>query len=102
MIIFCVASNPWQIIKNAAGLLAFLSGYSCLMGSLAAIMVTDYYIIKRRKLNIHELYKSHGMYWYNGGYNWRAFVAFFCGVIPLMPGFAKSIDNSLNVGGAWK
>lgn len=37
--IFCIASTPWNIIKNAAGLLAFLSGYSCLMGPLAGVMV---------------------------------------------------------------
>jgi nucleobase:cation symporter-1, NCS1 family len=29
--IFCIVSTPWNIIKNAAGLLAFLSGYSVLM-----------------------------------------------------------------------
>lgn len=33
--VFCVVSTPWNIIKNAAGLLAFLSGYSCLMGPSA-------------------------------------------------------------------
>jgi NCS1 family nucleobase:cation symporter-1 len=29
--IFCVVCTPWNIIKNAAGLLAFLSGYSCMV-----------------------------------------------------------------------
>lgn len=100
--VFCVVSTPWNIIKNAAGLLAFLSGYSCLMGPLAGIMVTDYYIIKQRKLNLHELYRSHGIYWYTGGFHWRAFAAFFIAVAPLMPGFAKSIKVTLDVGGAWK
>lgn len=102
MCIFCVVSTPWNIIRNAAGLLAFLSGYSCLMGPLAGVMVCDYYVIKQRKLNIHELYKAHGIYWYTNGFNWRAFVAFFAAVAPLMPGFAKSIAGDLNVGGAWK
>ncbi len=32
--VFCVVSNPWQIIKNASGLLAFLSGYSMFMGAI--------------------------------------------------------------------
>jgi NCS1 family nucleobase:cation symporter-1 len=100
--IFCVVSTPWNIIKNAAGLLAFLSGYSCLMGPLAGIMICDYYIIKQRKLNLHEMYRDHGIYWYTGGFNWRAFVAFFSAVAPLMPGFAKSIATTLDVGGAWK
>ena len=100
--LFCVVSTPWNIIKNAAGLLAFLSGYSCLMGPLAGVMVSDYYLIKKRKLNIHEVYRDHGIYHYSHGWNWRAYLAFVTGVAPLIPGFAKSIDNKLDVGGAWK
>jgi nucleobase:cation symporter-1, NCS1 family len=100
--LFCVVSTPGNIIKNAAGLLAFLSGYSCLMGPLAGVMVSDYYLIKKRKLNIHELYHDHGIYHYSHGWNWRAFLAFSMGVGPLLPGFAKSIKNDLNVGGAWQ
>lgn len=33
--VFCVVGTSWNIIKNAAGLLAFFSGYLCLMGPLA-------------------------------------------------------------------
>ncbi|KAF2803716.1 uncharacterized protein BDZ99DRAFT_452756 [Mytilinidion resinicola] len=100
--IFCIVSTPWNIVKNAAGLLAFLSGYSCLMGPLAGTMVCDYYIIKKRKLDIDQLYTNRGIYWYSHGVNWRAFVAFVTGFAPLLPGFAKSIKPTLNVGGAWK
>ena len=100
--VFCVVSNPWMIIKNAAGLLAFLSGYSAFMGCLAGIMVSQYYFILDKKLNIHELYNGHGIYRYWHGLNWRAFAAFAVGVGPLMPGFAHSINSDLNVGGAWK
>jgi len=100
--VFCVVSTPWNIIKNAAGLLAFLSGYSCLMGPIAGIMICDFYIIKKAKLNLHEMYRDHGIYWYAKGWHWRPFVSFVLAVAPLMPGFAKSIDEHLNVGGAWQ
>ena len=72
------------------------------MGPLAGVMVSDYYLIKKKKLNVHELYHDHGIYHYGHGFNWRAFVAFFIGVGPLLPGFAKSIDHNLNVGKAWQ
>ncbi|KAG7291083.1 hypothetical protein NEMBOFW57_001093 [Staphylotrichum longicolle] len=102
--LFCIISTPWNIVKNAAGLLAFLSGYSCLMGPLAGVMVADYYIIKKRRLNIHAMYQDgpEGIYWYTGGFNLRAFLAFGIAVAPLLPGFAKSIEPGLDVGGAWK
>ncbi|KAL8710024.1 MAG: hypothetical protein Q9220_005295 [cf. Caloplaca sp. 1 TL-2023] len=100
--VFCVVCTPWNIIKNAAGLLAFLSGYSCIMGPMAGVMVSDFYLIKKRKLDIYELYKDRGIYHYDFGINWRAFAAFGAGFIPLIPGFAKSISPTLNVSGAWK
>lgn len=101
--VFCVVSNPWQIIKNAAGLLAFLSGYSMFMGAICGTMVCQYYIILKKKLNIHELYNGHGIYRYNKyGINWRAYAAFLVAIGPLLPGFCKSIDTNLDVGGAWK
>ncbi|KAK4939423.1 hypothetical protein LTR10_020320 [Elasticomyces elasticus] len=101
--VFCVVSNPWQIIKNASGLLAFLSGYSMFMGAICGVVCCHYYIIVKKKLNIHEMYNGDGIYRYNKiGVNWRAFFAFFVAIAPLVPGFAKSINNNLNVGNVWQ
>lgn len=72
------------------------------MGPLAGTMVCDYYLIKKGRLNIDELYADRGIYWYSRGWNWRAFASFAMGFAPLLPGFAKSIDPALDVGGAWK
>ncbi|XP_014555162.1 hypothetical protein COCVIDRAFT_39083 [Bipolaris victoriae FI3] len=100
--IFSIACTPWNIVRNASGLLAFLSGYSCLMGPLAGTMISDYYLVKKSKLDVDQLYTSHGIYWYDYGWNWRAWVSFLTGVAPLLPGFAKSIDGTLEISGAWK
>lgn len=51
---------------------------------------------------MHELYRHCGIYWYDRGFNWRAFASFALGFAPLLPGFAKSIRPALDVGGAWK
>jgi Cytosine/uracil/thiamine/allantoin permeases len=50
------------------------------MGPLAGIMCSDYYLVRKEKFNIGELYKPNGLYWYDHGYNWRAFVAFLYAV----------------------
>jgi hypothetical protein len=66
-------------------------------------MCSQYYLILNKKLNIHELYNGHGIYRYSKvGINWRAYASFFIAVAPLLPGFSKSINNSLDVGGIWK
>jgi NCS1 family nucleobase:cation symporter-1 len=92
MSIFCLISCPWDIIANAAALLSFLSGYSCFMGPLAGVMCSDYYLVRKGKFNIGELYNPNGLYRYNRGWNWRAFVAFFIPVSVLIPGLAYSIS----------
>lgn len=101
--VFSVVVTPWNIIKNASGFLSFLSGYSCFMGPLAGVMIVDFWVIKKTKVNIHELYRSHGIYHYSHGINWRAIIAWVFGFAPLMPGFIKACSgNTINVGNAWQ
>ncbi|KIM37909.1 hypothetical protein M413DRAFT_30565 [Hebeloma cylindrosporum] len=89
--IFCLISCPWDIIANASALLSFLSGYSCFMGPLAGVMCSDYYLFRKEKLDVRELYNPNGLYRFYGGWNWRAYVAFFVPVSALIPGLAYSI-----------
>ncbi|HWS85183.1 MAG TPA: cytosine permease [Ktedonobacteraceae bacterium] len=46
------------------------------MGPLAGVMCSDYYLVRKAKLNVGELYNPNGLYRYNRGWNWRAYVAF--------------------------
>jgi Permease for cytosine/purines, uracil, thiamine, allantoin len=46
------------------------------MGPLAGVMVSDYYLVRKAKLNVGELYNPNGLYRYDHGWNWRAFVSF--------------------------
>jgi nucleobase:cation symporter-1, NCS1 family len=46
------------------------------MGPLAGVMCSDYYLVRKGKLDIKELYNSHGLYEYDGGWNWGAYVTF--------------------------
>ncbi len=40
----------------------WLLGYSSLLGPIAGIMVVDYFLIKRQKLNLVDLYRPDGIY----------------------------------------
>lgn len=46
------------------------------MGPLAGVMCSDYYLVRKGVLNVGQLYDPHGLYRYDHGWNWRAFVAF--------------------------
>lgn len=49
-------------------------------------MLADYHLVRRYKLKLGDLYTgdSSSIYWFSDGVNWRAFVAFFAGMWPLL------------------
>ena len=51
------------------------------MGPLAGVMCSDYYLVRKGKLDIKAMYDPYGLYRYIGGWNWRAYVAFLCVVV---------------------
>ena len=86
-----IISFPW-VLYNSAGAYIFtwLVGYGSLLGAIGAVMIADYWILRRRQLSLPDLYKHDGRYAYSGGWNWRAIVAVFIAVIPVIPGFLKA------------
>jgi nucleobase:cation symporter-1, NCS1 family len=49
--------------------------------------VADYWIVRRRTLDVAALYRRGGAYEYRGGFNPAALVALAIGVAPNLPGF---------------
>ncbi|KAI0784506.1 NCS1 nucleoside transporter family [Abortiporus biennis] len=94
------ALAPWEILANAQGFLAFMSGYTVFLGPIAGIMVTDYWFVHRCKVDVPSMYRPHGRYRYIGGFNWRAVAAMIISVPPNMPGLINSINGNVKVGGA--
>lgn len=80
------AVNPWQIQAKASTFLAFLGGYTIFLGGILGVMATDHWILRPKGLHVLHLFKPHGIYWYSRGINWRAVVAFFLALGPLLPG----------------
>ena len=69
---------PWHLYNSPAVIVYFLGGLGALLGPLYGIMVTDYYLVRRGRVNLPELYSENpeGDYHYRGGVNLRAVVAF--------------------------
>ena len=87
---------PWKIETSASRFLAFLNGYSIFLGPIAGVILTDYYIIRRRKgYNVYHLYKPQGVYWYSRGFNLRAIAAFSIGMIPQLPGLVYQVNPDI-------
>jgi NCS1 family nucleobase:cation symporter-1 len=83
-----VAMMPWKLLSSAdVYIFNWLVGYSALLGPIAGIMIADYWIIRRRELDVDDLYRVTGQY---AGVAPLALVALIAGVAPNVPGFLKS------------
>jgi NCS1 family nucleobase:cation symporter-1 len=83
VIAFLIA--PWWYVQNSIGmayqLVNFTWYYGIFLGPIAAIMIVDYWLVRRRKIAVMELYKDRGIYYYQGGILWAGVVSFIIGVI---------------------
>ena len=69
-------SFPWLILDN---LFAFLGYCGAFLSSIGGIMVADYYVIRRRRLNVPALYQLQGQYRYSAGFNLPGLIAWVVG-----------------------
>ncbi len=68
------AVMPWLLLEN---LFTFLSYYGGFIAAIAGIMIADYYVLRRRRLNVPDLYRVDGQYSYLRGFNPAALIAWF-------------------------
>jgi NCS1 family nucleobase:cation symporter-1 len=83
-----IVMMPWLLLKNAGTyIFTWLIGYSALLGPIAGIMIVDYWILKKKELDVAELYRPNGKY---GRWNPVAMIALVIGILPNAPGFLKA------------
>jgi NCS1 family nucleobase:cation symporter-1 len=80
--------QPWRLLANADVYInKWLIPYSSLLGAVAGVLIADYFLVRRMRLDLAGLYRRDGPYWYRGGFNLRALVALTGGIAPCVPGF---------------
>ncbi|MCA9294322.1 MAG: NCS1 family nucleobase:cation symporter-1 [Phycisphaerales bacterium] len=83
-----VIMMPWKLLASLGGyIFTWLIGYSALLGPIAGIMLCDYFIMRRTRLDLKGLYDPRGPY---AGINWRAIIALILAVLPNLPGFINA------------
>ncbi|WP_329173540.1 NCS1 family nucleobase:cation symporter-1 [Streptomyces sp. NBC_01477] len=71
---------PWKLISTPEiYIYTWLGVVGGVLGTVAGVLIADYWIIRRTVLHLGELYDPAGRYWYTGGWNWRAVAAFAVG-----------------------
>lgn len=64
-------SFPWLLLGNMDIFFGFILYYSSLFGPILGVMLCDYFVIRKRRLNVQALYVTDASspHWYSGGFN---------------------------------
>jgi NCS1 family nucleobase:cation symporter-1 len=82
-----IAMFPWELLANTERYInGWLGGYGGALGTVAGVLVVDYWIIRKRELDLRGLYVPDGAYRYRGGWNVPAVVATIAGAVCALSG----------------
>jgi NCS1 family nucleobase:cation symporter-1 len=80
---------PWKLLSDFNSyIFGWLVGYSGLLGPVAGIMIADYFLLRKTKLDLRDLYRRGGVYEYNNGVNAKAMISLAAGVAVALSGLA--------------
>ncbi len=84
-----IVIQPWRLLANPhIYIFTWLGFYGGFLGTIAGVLIADYWLVRRTELSLAGLYDTQGPYRYLSGWNWRALVSLAVGLL-------------LSVGGAW-
>jgi NCS1 family nucleobase:cation symporter-1 len=74
-----ILMQPWRLLADPSGyIFKWLLGYSGGLGSIAGVLIADYWLIRKRQLVVDDLYLRDGIY---GGWNWAGITATVLGCV---------------------
>jgi NCS1 family nucleobase:cation symporter-1 len=83
-----ILMQPWRLLADPSGyIFAWLLGYSGGLGSIAGVLIADYWVVRGTQLTLEDLYLPDGIYRYGGGWNLKAVAATLLGCALAWGGF---------------
>ncbi|OLN98017.1 Uracil permease 4 [Colletotrichum chlorophyti] len=98
-----LAMCPYTLLTSSNQFTTYLSSYSVFLSSIAGVMCSDYYLVRKGYLEIKELYDARktGPYYFTYGIHWRGYVAYVAGILINVVGFAGAIGRDVPVGATY-
>jgi len=82
-----IVMMPWKLLSDyGTYIFGWLIGYSSFLGPIAGVLIADYFLLRKKRLNVRDLYLRGGEYEYTNGFNWRAIAALAAGVVVALIG----------------
>jgi len=87
-----VLMMPWKLVADPTGyIFTWLIAYSALLGPIGGILIADYFVCRRCRLNATALYQTDGEYRFTNGVSVVALISLVIGALPSLPGFLINV-----------
>ncbi|KAF2172817.1 hypothetical protein M409DRAFT_62500 [Zasmidium cellare ATCC 36951] len=98
-----IAMCPWHLLADNNSFTTYLSAYSVFLSSIAGVMCSDYYLVRKGYLQTRDLYSAlkSGPYYYHWGISWRAYASYIAGICINVVGFAGAVGATVPVGATY-
>src|SRR5258705_5813157 len=71
--VLCILMRPWRLLADPSGyIFAWLVRFSSGLGSIAGVLIVDYWLVRKKRLEPGDPYRKQRSYTYSGGWNWHA------------------------------
>ena len=100
-LVISFAITPWKLMRTSFTFTTYLTSYQIFLSNIIGIIISDFFFVRRGRYNVSALFSSErgGPYYYFKGWNWRAYVAYVAGTVPVLPGFLHSCGvDSIPIG----
>ncbi|HNY13283.1 MAG TPA: cytosine permease, partial [Candidatus Wallbacteria bacterium] len=94
---------PWKLYSDPSGyIFNWLGIYGSFLGPLAGLYISDYYILRKQKLNLYDLYLDGSQYYnYTRGFNPAALITYFISIFPFCLDLIYNTFNGHVVNSSW-
>ena len=98
-----LAMCPWHLLSSSNNFTTYLSAYSVFLSSIAGVIVSDYYFVRKGYLQTRDLYSAlkSGPYYYTWGVSWRGYAAYIAGILINVVGFAGAVGTPVPIGATY-
>lgn len=98
-----LAICPWHLLSSSNDFTTYLSAYSVFLSSIAGVMISDYYFVRKGYLQTRDLFSARkdGPYYFSFGIHWRAYAAYIAGILINVVGFAGAVGTPVPIGATY-
>ncbi|SGZ48806.1 CIC11C00000000728 [Sungouiella intermedia] len=91
--------QPWDFYNTSSTFVVVMTSFSVFMSPIIGIITSDFWIIRRKHIQLSHLYTSDpdGTYWYYYGFNLRSLFVWFVAFAPGLPGLIHGARPSISI-----